>query len=124
MPLRVLVIDDDVHVCMTTTEMLEMMGHKAAWAPDVVKGLALAKAQEFDLVITDIMMPGKLGFEAILEVKNCYPASKVIAMSGGVSENQEAVLAVASRLGADLALPKPFTYEQLRAAVDSVTAGM
>ncbi len=120
MALKVLVIDDDLQVCMATVEMLKEMGHTPSWVPDVAKGLKLTESAPFDLVVTDIMMPGKTGYDAILELKAKLPGLKIIAMSGGADDNPHAMLSVASRLGADYALPKPFTLEQLRAAVGEV----
>lgn len=76
---------------------------------------------QFDQVITDLMMPGKEGIETIIELRRTFPATKVIAMSGGpnsplISSNLKA----AQCLGAHATLLKPFTLEQLMTEVNQV----
>lgn len=120
MKLKALVIDDDPQVRQATVDMLEELGHEAFWAPDVDKGLRLADAHELDLLVTDIMMPGKQGYDAILELKQKRPGVKIVAMSGGTTDDTTSVLDVAERLGADHTLPKPFGLSQLREALTAV----
>lgn len=114
---RCVVIDDEALACTATVDMLKALGHEAVWAPDAVKGVKLVESGSYDVVITDIIMPGKQGYDAILELKLKQPTTKIIAMSGGGGSEKEPILEVATKLGADAVLAKPFGVEELRAAL-------
>jgi DNA-binding NarL/FixJ family response regulator len=73
-----------------------------------------------EVVVTDIFMPEKEGMETILELRQQFPQTKIIAMSGGSSalpSNAENYLRVARELGAAKTFTKPFEPEQLINAV-------
>ena len=81
----------------------------------------LTHQQRCDLVITDIMMPGKDGLETIRELRRLDPKVRIIAMSGGGGPGV-GYLELAAMLGAAGTLPKPFTKGSLLTAVDRVLA--
>jgi DNA-binding response OmpR family regulator len=70
-------------------------------------GIELAAASDFDLVITDIVMPGTEGLETIKQIRRHKPGIKILAVSGGGSSKGD-YLHYAERLGANAALAKPF----------------
>jgi len=70
-----------------------------------------------DLVITDLFMPEKDGLELIRELRSLYPDAKIIAISGGEHRNTGIYLRAAQALGASRTLAKPFSTEELLAAV-------
>jgi DNA-binding response OmpR family regulator len=114
----VLLIDDEYPVRDTCRAALEAAGHTVVEAENGKFGDALCRAVPPDLVITDLMMPEKEGIETIIGLRRDFPQLKIIAMSGALYSG--AFLAAAAKLGASCTLHKPFTSEQLLAAVNQV----
>jgi CheY-like chemotaxis protein len=117
---RILLIDDDDAVRTMLRLTLTEFGHAVTEARDGVQGLALFSAGEIDLVITDIVMPGKEGIEVINELRLLDPALKIIAISGGGRVGPMDYLRIASFLGAAKVLAKPFSNEELLAALNEL----
>jgi len=80
-------------------------------------GMKLIRKSHFDLVITDIIMPDKEGIETIMEIKKDFPATKIIAMSGGGKIGADSYLVMAGHLGADKTMAKPFLQSEIINAV-------
>ena len=118
---RILLIDDDALLRRMLRLTLESLGHTVDEAADGDEGLARFGAEPPDLVLTDLIMPGKEGMETIIELRRDYPDVKVIAMSGGRSGVIE-FLKAARLLGAAAILQKPFTTEVLAAAIATALA--
>ena len=110
---RILVIDDDPNILRNVREILEEEGH------EVREALAGEAAMEFlagasvDLIVTDMNMPGMDGIELLIRVHDEYPATRLVAISGGGFMAKEELLRNASMLGAVAVLEKPFTVEQI-----------
>jgi DNA-binding response OmpR family regulator len=115
---KILVIDDDPGVRDSVTRILQREGHYVLPAEDGLEGVRLARAHEPDLVITDLIMPDQDGIETIQLLRDEFPALPIVAMSGGGSVEPTGPLADAELLGADGALAKPFSIEELRALID------
>jgi CheY-like chemotaxis protein len=123
LPLRrasgtILVIDDDAAVLHSLAALLEDAGFRVHTASDGVKGLAAFRAHRPDLVLTDIIMPEKEGIAVTMEIRREYPSTKIIAMSGGGRMGNSNFLEIASKLGADVTLAKPFDGDQLLSALE------
>lgn len=88
-------------------------GHDVIAVSDGDTALAQLEAAPVDLVITDIVMPGREGIELILEIRRRFAALPVIAVSGGQLPGGQDILDMAHRLGAIRALAKPFRPRQL-----------
>lgn len=114
---RILVIDDEPQLRAMLKRFLEMEGYEVAVAADGREALRLYAGQPADVVITDLIMPEKEGIETIKELKENYPAVKIIAMSGGGRMGPETYLSLAGKLGAQRTFTKPF---ELRALGDAV----
>jgi len=69
MSLRVLVVDDEFLIRWSIAETLGAAGHEVTEAPDGNKALAEAKAKKFDLVITDVNMPGMNGLDLVKSLR-------------------------------------------------------
>jgi CheY-like chemotaxis protein len=122
---RILVIEDDEEVREILCAMLENEGYDVISARDGVEGVRLFRLRPSDLVITDIIMPGSNGMEAILTLKRAEPGLKVIAISGGGTLQDHSVapenyLAIAEFLGAQQTLSKPFHKKDMIRAVRDV----
>jgi CheY-like chemotaxis protein len=111
--LRILVIDDDAGIRRMLHMALESMGYAVSEAGDGKEGLALFAKHPADLVITDLVMPGKEGIETIRTLRKGHPHLKIIAMSGGSLTHSSDNLKMAKSLGANAAFSKPFTMAEL-----------
>jgi CheY-like chemotaxis protein len=89
---------------------LEEAGHVVTRATNGSEILQLMRTQTFDLLVTDILMPGVDGWEAIEAVRRLYPQTRTLAISGGTREMpSKAVLRVALHAGALGFMAKPFS---------------
>ena len=118
---RILLIEDDDALRGVIAQSLTTGGHAVWQAADGRQGVDLFHAGKFDLVLTDLVMPGKEGIETIIELRRDHPLLKIIAMSGGMPRSKF-YLDVAARLGAQRALAKPFTPAELLRTIDEVLA--
>ena len=116
---RVLVVDDDAAVCATLEHLLKRAGHKPACVLNVSKAFALAEAEAFDLLISDLVMPEEDGVAVIRRFRALFPKTAIIAMSGGARLGTPDTLAAAHKAGANALLKKPFTIETLDAALEA-----
>jgi DNA-binding response OmpR family regulator len=120
---RILLIEDDSNVRTLLYLTLTNFGHMVTEACDGKKGLEVFKSSDFDLVITDIVMPEKEGLEVMMKMRKKQPAQKIIAISGGGLHNAEHYLHTAKLLGAARVLAKPFSTETLMAAINEQLSG-
>lgn len=110
---RILLIDDEPDLLEAMREALCNASHEVTAVNDgshVVRG---DTGVEFDLVITDIIMPGTEGIETLTYLHARNPDMKIIAISGGGSIGASFHLRMAKRLGAFRTLGKPFSLRKL-----------
>ncbi len=103
--LRVLVVDDEADIRLGLGILLETIGIQAVQAADGREALDLFRQAPFDLVLTDLMMPGLTGAELLVEVKKIQPEAAVVVLTGFGSV-QSAVQCMQD--GASNFLTKPF----------------
>lgn len=123
----VLLIEDEELVRYTLRRVLEDGGHDVFEAADGEEGLSefkmMAKAgQPIDVVITDILMPKKHGYEIISEIQEISPNLKIIAISGGGNNDSMVFLDISKALGVEQALAKPISADKLLKAVELCVA--
>ena len=114
---RILIIDDDKSILSFLKERLMYEGFNVLTAINGKEGMKLFNENRVDLVITDIIMPDKDGFETIIELKRICPDIKIIALSGMGLGMIEPCLKTAKFTGAEYALAKPFEISNLLTAV-------
>lgn len=129
---RIIVIDDEKDVREVLREVLERAGYDVEIAADGDAGLELLRSKGADVVITDIIMPGKNGVETVRDIRKDFPDTRVIVISGGgnVSSTEHApstsrpsaYMISASDAGADVTLMKPFDRRQILDAVNQLVA--
>lgn len=118
---RILLVDDDRFFAKLTAAMLAPA--EVQIAKNGAEGLDMMRRQPFDLLITDLLMPEKDGIETILEIRRVNETLPILAISGGGKYGARGeLLRMAQRLGATATLQKPFSREQLIAAVDQCLA--
>ncbi len=114
---RLLIIDDDELLRNTLGVMLGARGFSCTLAPDALQAIEQAEAGQFDVALVDINMPGLDGFEVIKALVRIEPRMRVVAMSGRQYDGDIDYAVIATGLGADIFLPKPFRPQQLLAAL-------
>jgi DNA-binding response OmpR family regulator len=97
--------------------MLAAANHEVIEAADGKKGIDQFAAHRPDIVITDLLMPEQEGIETIRELRRVAPSLRIVAMSGGVTDNDMMFLGMAKALGADAILAKPFRADELLRAI-------
>jgi DNA-binding response OmpR family regulator len=117
---RILIIDDEAGIRRVIKLFLEKEGHEVIEASEGNSGLDLQRRHLADMVITDLVMPDREGFEVIVRLRRDYPKTAIIAVSGGGMLGQEDYLLKARELGADATLQKPFTRKDLLETVASL----
>ena len=118
---KILVIDDDTMVRDTLRAALEGAGHRVAEASSGVQGVEQFKEHTPDLVITNMIMPGKGGSEAIQEMARLRPEIKLIAITSSDPQHHW-YLRLAKDLGATRTFTKPFDVNVVGAAVEELLA--
>ncbi|NQV15502.1 response regulator [bacterium] len=114
---KILVIDDEESFRGFMVALLEDQGYETQFAQDGEEGMELVRKQHFDLVITDIIIPLKDGFEVCKEILANYPRTEVIAMSGAAND----YLKTAAALGVKYTFGKPFDVQEFLAVVKQAT---
>jgi response regulator RpfG family c-di-GMP phosphodiesterase len=112
--LRVLLVDDNAHVLQFLTSALRTQRCEVATAASAELALDLLAGQVFDLVVSDIKMPGLSGLDLLRAVKGTRPGTPVVLMTGVPSLNS-AVFGL--RHGAYDYLPKPFSMKEVQELV-------
>ena len=120
---RILVIDDDAAVRRAIRRHLESDGHTVIEAPDGREGVKLYQENPTDLVITDLFMPEQEGLETIRELRQSFKDARIIVVTGAQPGGAFDFRAQATMMGAQAALSKPFTREELLSAVREVLDG-
>ena len=112
---RILIVDDDDMERTLERTILEKLGHQLYFAVDGANALDIFRAEDIDVVITDMVMPHIDGLSLIREIRRMDESVEVIAVSG-VSRDE---LGLAQDLGAFETLFKPFDPEKLVEAVST-----
>jgi DNA-binding response OmpR family regulator len=116
MDTKLLIVDDDTNICDMLKLYFENEGYKVKTANDGVEGLSYFKIYEPDLVLLDIMMPKKDGWQVCREIREISP--KPVIMITAKGEVFDKVLGL--ELGADDFIVKPFETKELSARVKAV----
>ncbi len=110
---RVLIADDNPDLLAVTSEILSQQQHVVVTVSNGAEAIDELARQDFDVFITDVLMPDKEGIETIMEVRQSHPALPIIAMSGGGHVGPIDYLSMARAAGAHAALTKPVKPAEL-----------
>ena len=113
-PTRVLVVDDEPAVLITLCANLELEGFDVLQAADPQQALELADREDFDVLLTDVRMPGMTGIDLFRELRKKKADLRVIAMTAFAGEE---LLDQGIQEGVYTVLRKPFDIEQARALI-------
>jgi len=109
----ILVIDDQEEIRTTLEVILAKAGYHVVTIGNGQQAAGMLAKVKFDLVLTDVLMPGKDGIELVLELRKTQPELPVIVMTGGGQLPPSYYLKMARDMGAKGILQKPFGNEQL-----------
>ena len=112
----ILVIDDEERILNFLSHKLKASGYSVLIATNGTQGLEQAQAQEPDLVVLDVLMPGMDGFETLKQLRSFSSAPVIILSAKESSTDRIKGLS----LGADDYLPKPFDPDELVARIEAV----
>ena len=112
---HLLIVDDEANTLASLSRAFRLAGHEATVCDNAVKALELAKSRQFDLIFSDVVMPGKDGL-ALLEELKAQGVSTPVVMMSGQAHIEMAVRA--TRLGALDFLEKPISTDKLLLTVD------
>jgi two-component system, NtrC family, nitrogen regulation response regulator NtrX len=113
---HLLIVDDEANTLASLSRAFRLAGHDATVCDNPAKALELAKSQHFDLIFSDVVMPGKDGLTLLEELKAQGVTAPVVMMSG----QAHIEMAVrATRLGALDFLEKPISSDKLLLTVEN-----
>src|SRR3984893_6138684 len=114
---HLLIVDDDANTLASLARAFRMAGHEATVCDSAARALELVKTQRFDLIFSDVVMPGKDGISFLEDLKALGLSTPAVMMSGQASVE----MAVrATRLGAVDFLEKPISTDKLLLTVETV----
>ena len=114
---RILLVEDEPGLVLTLSDLLAAEGYEVESATDGPTGLARAANGQFDLVILDVMLPGKNGLEVCRELRQ---RGKDVAILMLTAKTQLTDRVVGLKLGADDYLAKPFEPPELLARIEAL----
>ena len=113
---HLLLIDDDPNTLASLSRAFRLAGHEATVCDNANRAMELLQSQRFDLILSDVVMPGKSGMELLEELKKSGLQTPIVLISG--QANIEMAVK-ATRLGALDFLEKPLTTDKLLLTVDN-----
>jgi two-component system alkaline phosphatase synthesis response regulator PhoP len=114
---RILLVEDEPGLVLTLTDLLAAEGYDVDSATDGPSGLARALENHFDLLILDVMLPGKNGFDVCRELRQ---QGRDVAVLMLTAKTQVVDRVVGLKLGADDYLTKPFEPAELLARIEAL----
>ena len=114
---RLLLVEDELGLVLTLTDRFRMEGYEVETAPDGNEGLAMALGSSFDLILLDVMLPGKSGYDICREVRAKGNETPILMLTarGHVVDK-----VVGLKLGADDYITKPFDMVELLARMEAL----
>lgn len=118
---RILVVDDDPEIVTMLTTRLIKRGYQVSSASDGHRALELAKSERPDLVLLDVMMPGKSGWEVARALKQDPTTQGIkIVMVTAIGEQVNEI--TSPLYGADAHIDKPFEFEKLERVISGLVS--
>jgi two-component system alkaline phosphatase synthesis response regulator PhoP len=114
---RILVVEDESAIALGLEDDLKMEGYDVEVVGDGIAGARRARETAFDLILLDVMLPGKDGFEVCRELRRSGMRTPVLMLT---AKAQEAEKVMGLELGADDYVTKPFGTRELRARVKAL----
>jgi len=120
MTTKILLIDDNDVFRKAISDTLEIMNYEVTPLTDGKSVVQYLKTNRYDIIITDIIMPDKDGFETINDIRNFDQAIPIIAVTGDGAYEQNQNLQIAEKLGATDTIMKPFETSALVEKINNI----
>ncbi|MCE9521237.1 MAG: response regulator [Alphaproteobacteria bacterium] len=117
---RILICEDDDLYRQIAEAAFAGSNHQLFFAHNGDQALVRLKSDGVDLVITDLVMPGKDGLEVIRDIRATHNRIPILAMTAGLASLKEPLLVAATALGADDVIEKPFRPVALRQRTEAL----
>jgi DNA-binding response OmpR family regulator len=117
---KILICEDDDLYRQIAEAAFAGSNHELVFAQNGDEALRRLKTEPVDLVITDLVMPGKDGLEVIRAIRSTLSNVPILAMTAGLASLKEPLLVAATALGADDVVEKPFRPQALRQRADAL----
>jgi DNA-binding response OmpR family regulator len=114
---KILIVEDEESILLPLEDNLRLEGYEVSGAKDGLQGLSMAKEQNHDLIILDIMLPKMDGFEICKRLRQDKIATPILVLS---AKSQEVDKVLGLELGADDYVTKPFSPRELLARVKAI----
>jgi len=114
---RILVVEDEPGIALGLEDDLSMEGYEVEVVADGLAGSRRAREGGFDLILLDVMLPGKDGFEVCRELRRQGLRTPILMLT---AKTQESEKVMAFELGADDYVTKPFGTRELRARIKAL----
>jgi two-component system nitrogen regulation response regulator NtrX len=113
---HLLVVDDDHNTLASLSRAFRLAGHEATVCDNAARAIDLLRAESFDLILSDVVMPGKSGLELLADLKKAGVKTPIVLISG--QANIEMAVK-ATKLGALDFLEKPLSTDKLLVTVEN-----
>lgn len=113
----ILIVEDEESILLALKDDLELEGYRITTAADGLKGLSLAMAEPYDLIILDIMLPKMDGLEVCKQVRQSGKTTPILMLT---AKSQEIDKILGLELGGDDYVTKPFSPRELLARVRAI----
>ena len=110
----ILIVEDEPGIAFSLETDLQTEGYETAVATDGVSAVAMARATRFDLILLDVMLPHKDGFDVCRELRRSGVTTPIIMLT---AKTHEAEKVMGLDVGADDYVSKPFSPRELRARI-------
>jgi len=120
---KILIVDDEQNIRNILCETLKKDEYEIFEASSGQEAIDILDSNAVDLMITDLVMPGKTGLDLIMEIKEKIPEINIIAISGGGGINGRFdYLPIAQLIGANNIIRKPFSMADIKKIVSDLLA--
>jgi len=114
---RILIVEDEPDIALGLEEDLTRHGHQAVVACDGDAGVRCGREQPWDVILLDVMLPGRDGFEVCRELRRSRVMTPIIMLTARTQESEKVL---GFEVGADDYVTKPFSAAELRARIGAV----
>ena len=115
--MKILLIDDDPDILQHMKKALQILGHTCDFFEDPLAALNQFNGDRYDLVISDVVMPGMNGFSVAAEIRRIAPATRIILSSGHLTDAMEDTSGDYSSV---IYMKKPMDVHRLKMVLDNM----
>lgn len=112
---KILVVDDEIEICLLVTRYLKKMGFEASYALSISEAVSKISRISYDLLFVDLNLADGSGYDLIHSLQESNVSAKIIIISAYDSERQKAL-----QKGAALFMAKPFTKKSISESLEKL----